>query len=376
MSQVGSILLEARKKKGVDLAQVEQETNIEKAYIDALEKDDYQKIPAEAYIIGFLRNYSEYLGLDANEIIRQYKNIKIEAIEVPQEVLLPPKHNNVLKIVLLVFLSLFIILGVYLSLMLFFSYRSITKDNIDENVASSSLTNRVPMEYEISPDTQVVKEVFKGDKLKANIDEKEYVITILDTYPTLRLELQGLGEREIDASETKLLDLNDDAIMDIELTANNIAEREGDGVSISIASGSDISAREPLESGEVSEIVDLQDRLQKKSGEKVLFTSPQAYPIVLNVEFSGYCLFRVDIDKNTRRERFYQKGERLSNIRAQNIFRVWASNGFVTKCTLVGSGGLSKDLGFIGKPGEVVVKDYKWRQNTGGGFSFIELDVD
>jgi len=376
MSQVGSILLEARKRKGVDLAQVEHETNIEKAYIDALEKDDYQKIPAEAYIVGFLRNYSEYLGLDANEIIRQYKNLKIETMEVPQEILLPPKRGNVLKIVLLIFLSLFIILGVYLSLMLFFSYRGVDENKIDKNIADSPLTNRTPVEYEISPDAQVVKEVFKGDKLKANIDEKEYVITILETYPTLRLHLQDLGERSIDASETKLLDLNGDAIMDIELTANNIAEKEGDSVSISIASGRDISEKEQIASGEPDEIVSMQGRPQKSSGEKVLFVSPQAYPVVLNVEFSGYCLFRVDIDRKNRNERFYQKGERLSNIRAQNGFRVWASNGFVSKCTLIGSGGLSKDLGFIGKPGEVVVKDYKWRQNTGGGFSFIELDVD
>jgi len=376
MSQVGSILLEARKKKGVDLTQVEQETNIEKAYIDALEKDDYQKIPAEAYIIGFLRNYSEYLGLDANEIVRQYKNVKIETVEVPQEILLPPRHSNVLKIVLLLVFSFFIILGVYLSLMLFFSYRSGNKDNINKDDAKSLLTKRTPMEYEISADTQIVKEVFKGDKLKASIDEKEYVITILDTYPTLKLHLQDLGERSIDASETKLLDLDGDAIMDIELTANNIAEKEGDGVSISIASGSGIGEKTQLESEVPNELVNLQSKPQKKSGEKVLFVSPQAYPIVLNAEFSGYCLFRVDIDKNNRREKFYQKGEKLFNLRAQNGFRVWASNGFVSKCTLIGSGGLSKDLGFIGKPGEVVVKDYKWRQNTGGGFSFVELDVD
>ena len=61
MSDVGNTLYEARKKKGVDLAQVELETNIEKSYIEALEHEDYKKIPAEAYIIGFLRNYSEYL---------------------------------------------------------------------------------------------------------------------------------------------------------------------------------------------------------------------------------------------------------------------------------------------------------------------------
>ena len=78
MNHVGSILSEARRQKGVDIAQVEQDINIEQVYIEALENDDYQKMPAEAYIVGFLRNYSEYLGLNPDDIIRQYKNIKLE----------------------------------------------------------------------------------------------------------------------------------------------------------------------------------------------------------------------------------------------------------------------------------------------------------
>ena len=106
MSKVGHILFEARKKKGVEISQVEQETNIEKVYIEALEKDNYEKIPAEAYVIGFLRNYAEYLGLDPQEIIRQYKNIKIENVEVPEEILLPKRKNNALKVVLIAFLVL------------------------------------------------------------------------------------------------------------------------------------------------------------------------------------------------------------------------------------------------------------------------------
>ena len=119
-----------------------------------------------------------------------------------------------------------------------------------------------------------------------------------------------------------------------------------------------------------------EEKQSKTDRYKTYFTGKQPYPIVLNSEFSGYSLFRVDIDKKNRIEQFYQKGARLENLKAQNAFRVWASNGFVVKCVLI-AGGLSKDLGVIGKPGEVVVKDFKWLKNDKTGeFYFVEMDVD
>ncbi len=378
MSELGKILLEARERKGVDLSQVELDTNIEKRYIDALEKGEYKNLPGQTYIIGFLRNYSTYLGLDSDEIVRQYKNTQFETMEVPQEILLPKKSGNMFKIVAILALAVFIIGGVYLSLILFFSYRSSSKEkNIAKSIEEDQLSKRTAQEYEITQDVLFEKEVFKGDRIKANIEDEDYILTVLETKPSLNLQMGEQGEIAIETSETKSFDLNDDAIEDIEITVNSIAENNDGGVSISIASGSDIGANGGRELQEVVEDLSASEKTTRKNtGYKTFFTGSQAYPVSLNAEFSGYCLFRVDIDKQNRIEQFYQRGGRLDNIKAQNGFRIWASNGFALKCTLIG-GGVVKDLGVMGKPGEVVVKDFKWLKNDKTGeFYFVEIDVD
>ena len=38
-------------------------------YIEALECENVTIFPGELYLVGFLRNYSEYLGLDAKYMI-------------------------------------------------------------------------------------------------------------------------------------------------------------------------------------------------------------------------------------------------------------------------------------------------------------------
>ena len=68
MNEIGKLLTETRIGKDLELDQVARETNIAKRYLEALESDDYSVFPAEPYIVGFLRNYCEYLDLDPEEI--------------------------------------------------------------------------------------------------------------------------------------------------------------------------------------------------------------------------------------------------------------------------------------------------------------------
>lgn len=376
MGQVGNILFEARNKKGLDISQVALETNIEKLYIEALEKDDYNKLPAEAYVVGFLRNYSEYLGLDANEIIRQYKNIKIEDAEVPQEILLPKKNPPFAKIFATVFLLVFVSVFIYLGFKFFSSYtKNMGGREASTGRGASDLMARKPQEYEIASDAPLEKEVFKGDSFRANIGDETYVLKVLATHPYLKLDMAGKGDRLIETSETKSFDLDGDEISDIEITVSSVAKDEDSGLQVFIASGGDIGAESAHDVVE-GDVVAREARQKRSDRYKTYFTGTQAYPIVLNAEFSGYSLFRVDLDKKNRLEQFYQKGARVENLKAQNAFRVWASNGFVVKCVLIG-GGVVKDLGVIGKPGEVVVKDFKWIKNDKTGeFYFVEMDVD
>ena len=376
MNNVGSILSEARRQKGVDVAQVEQDTNIERVYIEALENDEYQKIPAEAYIVGFLRNYSEYLGLNSDDIIRQYKNLKIEDSEVPQEILLPKrKMGSSVKIFIFVFLALFIVGVVYLSLAFLLSHGSKgSVDIVKEEKLSEKIETKKKEVYEITQDVLFEKEVFSGDEIVATIEGEKYVIEVLNTSPVVKLNIAG-SVQLVELTQTRSFDLNDDTTPDIEVTVNDILESSG-GASISIASGSDIGSADVLASETTDEIFTPTERAPRKiEKHKVLFQGTHPYPVILNATFRGYCLFRTEIDRTERREQFYQRGGVLTGIQAKNGFRIWASNGNAVKCRLIG-GGNTVDLD-VGRPGEVIVKDLKWiRNEENGRYLFVEIDVD
>jgi Uncharacterized protein conserved in bacteria len=374
MNHVGSILSEARRQKGVDIAQVEQDINIEQVYIEALENDDYQKMPAEAYIVGFLRNYSEYLGLNPDDIIRQYKNIKLEDTEVPQEILLPKKKMGFgIKIFLFVSLAVLIVGIVYLTLAFLLSHR--TTNSVDvvrvENVSKNTETKKKEV-YEITQDVLFEKEVFSGDEIVATIDETKYVIKVLSTSPVLKLNIAG-SIQLVELTQTRSFDLNDDATPDIEITVNDISENTT-GASISIASGSDIETTDMASNASSDDIFTPTERPTRERN-KVLFQGTHPYPVILNATFRGYCLFRTEVDKTERKEQFYQRGGQLNGVQAKNGFRIWASNGNAVKCRLIG-GGNTVDLD-VGRPGEVIVKDLKWiRNEENGRYLFVEIDVD
>ena len=66
-------LAAARERKGVDLFRAERDTKIRARYLAALERGDYRELPGAVYTKGFLRNYAIYLGLDPEEVLRQWR---------------------------------------------------------------------------------------------------------------------------------------------------------------------------------------------------------------------------------------------------------------------------------------------------------------
>jgi cytoskeletal protein RodZ len=67
------LLAAARERKGVDLFRAERDTKIRARYLAALERGDYRELPGAVYTKGFLRNYAIYLGLDPEEVLRQWR---------------------------------------------------------------------------------------------------------------------------------------------------------------------------------------------------------------------------------------------------------------------------------------------------------------
>jgi transcriptional regulator with XRE-family HTH domain len=70
---LGSELREARLRKELSLDEVEQELRIRAKFLAAIETGDYSLIPSQVQARGFLRNYAQFLGLDADAILARYE---------------------------------------------------------------------------------------------------------------------------------------------------------------------------------------------------------------------------------------------------------------------------------------------------------------
>lgn len=70
---VGEILRRTRVYYGQSLEQVEAILRIRATQLDAIEKGDLEQLPGRVYAIGFVRAYSEYLGLDGDKMVHLFK---------------------------------------------------------------------------------------------------------------------------------------------------------------------------------------------------------------------------------------------------------------------------------------------------------------
>ena len=83
-------LAAARERKGVDLVRAERDTKIRIRYLSALKRSDYRELPDAVYTKGFLRNYAIYLGLDPEDVLRQWRRERGEQT-APEAVIVPPR---------------------------------------------------------------------------------------------------------------------------------------------------------------------------------------------------------------------------------------------------------------------------------------------
>ncbi len=72
METLGQILYAARTKKKVTASEAAKGTRIKIQHIQAMEQNDFSSIPAPAYAKGFIKIYSEYLGIDPAPLINEY----------------------------------------------------------------------------------------------------------------------------------------------------------------------------------------------------------------------------------------------------------------------------------------------------------------
>ncbi len=69
---LGEALAKARRSLGKSLAEAEEATRVRAKLLDALEKGDYDVLPAPAYVRGYVISYAKYLELDPAPLLKLF----------------------------------------------------------------------------------------------------------------------------------------------------------------------------------------------------------------------------------------------------------------------------------------------------------------
>src|ERR671917_1904579 len=73
MPEIGDQLRETRMRQRIDITEVEAATKIRAKYLRALENEEWDLLPGPTFVKTFLRTYADYLGLDARNLVEEYR---------------------------------------------------------------------------------------------------------------------------------------------------------------------------------------------------------------------------------------------------------------------------------------------------------------
>jgi cytoskeleton protein RodZ len=71
---VGTVLKARRESLGYKLEDAARSIRVRCQYLEAIETSYYDDVPALVYLLGYIRKYSEYLGLNAQDVVDQFKS--------------------------------------------------------------------------------------------------------------------------------------------------------------------------------------------------------------------------------------------------------------------------------------------------------------
>lgn len=373
MMSIGEQLKAARQERGLSLDQIADETNIAKRYLEALEAENFSVFPGEPYILGFLRNYADFLGLEPQALINSFRGIRIQEQPVPFEALLHDKRK--VNIPLLITIGAVAVVSVTAILL----WNSGLFSSNKQPVAAE---NRIPLEYSMDS-TSFEERLYAGDSLKLQFHKREYIIS-----------LEGIGERvtlntpagnmQYMLAEESTIDLDNDNLPELKVFIRDY-ERQNPaaGALVRLTATDSLIAEGSLVLGdteELSESVILDpeafvDTAAATAAQKIVFSGKRSpHPFVLNVTFRNQAMFRHEIDRQAREERFYFRGDEITAT-AINTAKLWTSNAAATRLIIQASGSQSVEVE-LGSPGQVTVKQLRWTQAEDGSWSLGLYEVN
>lgn len=360
MESYGAQLKKAREEKGLDFDTIARDTSIKREFLEALEAEDAAVFPGEPYLVGFLHNYAEYLGIDSENVVSLYHAKEIQ--EAPTPVTLIPRRKP--EYFFPVVISGSILAAIILFFTIFFVVRCNSADSSDGVVVGR---NAAAHQYELT-DKTFNGRLYKGDQLILTTARGKVILTVADTLKNLALETP-VGMQYIDLSEELELDVDGDSIPELIVYVSDVSATDaarGAEVRIMMKAAEDAAA---VDSAAIPEAEDV----PANANRTVILEDTRAYPFTINASFRAGCLFRYRCDRKDIVEDYLASGD-IVTMTASNGVRVWISNGNTAKLQVIANS-KSYDLE-VSKAGQVVAEDIKWIKDTDGKYKLVVLELD
>jgi len=87
LASFGEELRREREIRGISLKEIADATKISRRFLEAIERNDHQTLPAPVFTRGFVREYARYVGLNAEDMVNRYNFAasRDDRIEKPPE---------------------------------------------------------------------------------------------------------------------------------------------------------------------------------------------------------------------------------------------------------------------------------------------------
>jgi len=124
---IGEKLKDAREEKHLTLKEIQENIKIRTRYLEALESDQFDVIPGEAYIRAFIKGYANFLDLNYLELLEQYETLRAEEkreieksqgnnenVKKPSNLIAKKKLISSINIAVIIVVIVFLIYNIFL----------------------------------------------------------------------------------------------------------------------------------------------------------------------------------------------------------------------------------------------------------------------
>jgi cytoskeletal protein RodZ len=371
MESLGEKFRVARNEQGLSLDQISRETSISLRYLEALETENFDVFPGEPYVIGFIKNYGNYLDLDVQRLISLYRALRIQEQPIPVEQLLRHKREFP-KFIIPVFLILVALgaggWGIYYLIA-----------NRPKSPVETTPVSRIPVEYMMEGNS-MERRIYRNDSVLIPSGNEIYKLELVNLGDAVTIRTPS-GSVILDLSQRANVDLSNSGIPELRITVVDFQKNNADmGVLLHFYLEDAVALYDAAADAS-------QDIYETVTPSSSIVTTilplpntsalPSAFPFNLQANFQGYCMMRWEVlyeaDRRERNQRYFLRNEDFS-IQAQNGIRIWVSNAQAARFQVIG-GGRTVPVE-IGTAGEVVVADIRWIRDEENRYRLVLIRLE